>query len=100
LLGEGPAGDPERFAAADPVRLLPTGAAVLCVHGAADTVVPPDQSERYASAAAAAGDAVELRIVPGDHMVLIDPSGEPWRLVRNWLRRLLDGGPGRSTLGP
>ena len=46
-----------------------------CVHGAADATVVPSQSERYAEAAAAAGDRVELRVVPGDHMALIDPAG-------------------------
>ena len=82
----GPAEElPERLAAADPVGLLPTGARVLCVHGAQDDVVPVRQSERYAAAARAAGDAVEVRVVPGDHMVLIDPAGRPWRLVRDWL---------------
>ena len=78
---------PERYATADPVRLLPTGADVLCVHGAADSVVPVEQSERYAAAAAAAGDRVELRVVPGDHMVVIDPSSDAWATVRAWLSR-------------
>src|SRR3954470_13539623 len=40
LLGGGPEEVPERYAQADPVRLLPTGAALLCVHGAGDDVVP------------------------------------------------------------
>jgi acetyl esterase/lipase len=82
----GPAEElPERLAGADPVRLLPTGARILCVHGSADDVVPVRQSERYAAAARAAGDAVEVRVVPGDHMALIDPVDMPWRLVRDWL---------------
>jgi acetyl esterase/lipase len=76
---------PRRMASADPVRLLPTGARVLCVHGARDDVVPVRQSERYAAAARAAGDTVDVRVVPGDHMVLIEPGEEPWRLVRRWL---------------
>jgi acetyl esterase/lipase len=100
FLGEGPAEVPERYAVTNPVRLLPAGADVLCVHGADDVDVPPQQSERYAAAAAAAGDAVEVRIVPGDHMVLIDPSGEPWNLVRDWLGRRHAGTLGRSTLEP
>jgi acetyl esterase/lipase len=85
FLGGTPAEHPERFAAADPVRLLPTGARLLCVHGAADDVVPVQQSERYVRAAAAAGDRVELRLVPGDHMAVIDPASEAWRTVRAWL---------------
>lgn len=87
LLGGGPAELPDRYAVADPVRLLPTGCAVLCVHGAADDVVPVQQSERYARAAAAAGDPVEVRVLPGDHMTLIDPSSGAWATVRTWLSR-------------
>ena len=54
LLGGGPGEVPERYAAADPVRLLPTGAAALCVHGAADDVVPGRSRAGAAAAAAAA----------------------------------------------
>jgi acetyl esterase/lipase len=93
LLGGGPSEAAARFAAADPVRLLPTGATVLCVHGADDDVIPVEQSERYARAAAAAGDAVDLRVVPGDHMTLIDPSSDAWRTVRVWLARGRAGAP-------
>jgi acetyl esterase/lipase len=100
FLGGGPAEVPERYAAADPVRLLPTGADVLLVHGAGDTTVPPEQSERWAAAATAAGDRVELRVVPGDHMVLVDPAGEPWRLVRGWVTARATGGRGGPTLVP
>jgi acetyl esterase/lipase len=85
FLGGGPDDLPERLASADPVRLLPTGARVLCVHGRRDDVVPVRQSERYAEAARAAGDVVDVRVVPGDHMGLIEPEEQPWRLVRDWL---------------
>jgi len=74
-----------RLASADPVRLLPTGARVLCLHGEQDDVVPVRLRERYAAAARAAGDTVDVRVVPGDHMVLIEPGEEPWRVVRGWL---------------
>lgn len=90
---------PERYATADPVRLLPTGADVLCVHGAADTTVPPEQSERYATAATAAGDTVEVALVPGDHMVVIDLAGEAWRRVVDWLSARRPSRAGRTTLG-
>ncbi|MGY1771140.1 alpha/beta hydrolase family protein [Blastococcus sp. SYSU D00813] len=88
------------LALADPVRLVPTGADVLCVHGTGDDVVPPEQSERYAAVARAAGDRVELRLLPGDHMVLIDPSGPAWAAVRDWLRTRRGGGPAGTTLDP
>lgn len=99
-LGNGAVGDflgPHRDEVlADPVRLLPSGAAVLCVHGAEDDVVPLSQSERYREAAVAAGDQVELRVVGGDHMALIDPTGYGWRVVRRWLAARRD----RIRLGP
>lgn len=100
LLGDAPDVVPDRYAAANPVRLLPTGADLLCVHAAADDDVPLSQTERYAAAAAAAGDAVEVRVVRGDHMHLIAPAGDPWHLVRDWLRNRFDGGADRSTLVP
>jgi acetyl esterase/lipase len=83
---------PDRLATADPVRLLPTEARVLCVHGADDETVPPGQSRSYATAARAAGDHVDVRIVPGDHRSLIDPAGPAWRLVRDWLTASPSGG--------
>jgi hypothetical protein len=38
--------------------------------------------------------------VSGDHMALIDPAGEPWALVRDWVRSRAGGARDRSTLGP
>ncbi|NYJ03727.1 alpha/beta hydrolase family protein [Petropleomorpha daqingensis] len=92
--------DPADVPSADPVRLLPTGAAVLCVHGAADDTVPVSQSERYAQVAAAAGDAVEVRVVPGDHMSVIDPTGAAWRIALDWVGERRTEGVKRITLEP
>jgi dipeptidyl aminopeptidase/acylaminoacyl peptidase len=100
FLGGPPDRVPERYAAADPARLLPTGAAVLCVHGAGDDVVPVSQSERWAAAAVAAGDPVEVRVLPGDHMVVIESGSPHWRVVREWLARGRERLPGRTTLEP
>jgi acetyl esterase/lipase len=55
------------------------------VHGDGDDVVPLGQSERYAQAARAAGDAVEVRVVPGDHMSVIDPAGKAFRIALDWV---------------
>jgi dipeptidyl aminopeptidase/acylaminoacyl peptidase len=99
FLSGSPDAVPERYATADPVRLLPTGAAVLCVHGSADDVVPPEQSERYAAAATAAGDRVEVVAVPGDHRVVIDVAGDAWQITVDWLQGRRTAAPDRTTLG-
>jgi acetyl esterase/lipase len=100
FLGGVPDAVPDRYATADPVRLLPTGAAVLCVHGADDDTVPLEQSRRYAAAATAAGDRVEVVALPGDHRVVIDPAGEAWRRAVDWLAARRTAAPARTTLGP
>jgi acetyl esterase/lipase len=99
FLGGTPAEVPGRYAAADPVRLLPTGVPELCVHGAADTTVPLEQSERYAAAAGALGDRVEVTVVPGDHMAVIDPAGEAWRRTVEWVTARRTARADRTTLG-
>jgi acetyl esterase/lipase len=99
FLGGHAAEVPERYASADPVRLLPTGAEVLCVHGTADTSVPLEQSERYAAAAGAAGDTVTVAALPGDHMVVIDPAGPSWARTLDWLSARRTPSADRTTLG-
>ncbi len=96
LLGGTPAQLPDRYATASPTRLTPTGAAVLCVHGASDTTVVPEQSERYA----AQDPTTEVVVVPGDHMGVIDVGGTGWDVARTWLDRHRTGGPQLSTLVP
>ncbi|SFT94530.1 Alpha/beta hydrolase family protein [Geodermatophilus amargosae] len=100
FLGGEPGEVPDRYAVADPVRLLPTGADVLCVHGTGDDVVPLEQSQRYAAAAAGAGDRVTVRTVPGGHRVPIDVAGEAWAVVREWLGEHTAGRRTGTTLGP
>jgi acetyl esterase/lipase len=90
LIGGGPDELPERYAAADPMLLLPTGVPVLLVHGVADQTVSVDYSRSYAQAARASGDEVELVEIAGEagsHRAHIDPRGEAWAAVT---RRLPD----------
>jgi acetyl esterase/lipase len=94
LLGGGPDEVPDRYAAASPAARLPLGVPQLLVHGRRDDVVPPGQSERYAEAAAAAGDRVELALLPdADHFDVIDPAHEAWRLTVEWIARTLPPRP-------
>jgi acetyl esterase/lipase len=82
LLGGSPDEQPERYAAADPVRLLPTGVPTVLVHGTQDEDVPVDVSRSYRAAAAAAGDVVTLhQLVDVDHMSLLDPQSSAWGTV-------------------
>ena len=62
----------------DPLRQLPLDVPVWCVHGADDTIVPPDQSRRYVDAATAAGAPATLVQVEGDHFVVIDVESAAW----------------------
>jgi dipeptidyl aminopeptidase/acylaminoacyl peptidase len=85
----GPAAElPERYADASPIERVPIGVPQLLVHGEADVRVPADTSRRYADAARAAGDEVELVLRPGeDHFVHLDPAGGAWADVVGWLER-------------
>jgi acetyl esterase/lipase len=88
FLGGTPDQVPERYAVADPMRLLPLGVPTLLVHGADDETVPVQRSREYAAAARAAGDPVELvEPVPGGHRVHPDPRSEAWRVAAEWIAR-------------
>jgi acetyl esterase/lipase len=63
----------------DPIRQVPLGIPVHCIHGTDDTVVPISQSRDYVAAARAAGATAELTEVAGDHFVPIDPESDAWR---------------------
>ena len=83
LLGGSPVEVPERYAAADPLALLPTGVRTVLVHSAPDDRVPISQSERYA---AATGCALER--VGGDHFAHLEPSSEACERMRAALAAL------------
>lgn len=85
-----PAEQPERYALASPVRLLPLGVPQVLVHGTADTTVPLQVSARYREAAAAAGDDVTLVELPGvEHMKVIDPTSEAWPPIAHAMMHLV-----------
>lgn len=87
LMGGGPEDVPERYAAADPMLLLPLGVPALLVHGEADGTIPVARSRRYAEAARAAGDPVELLEPRGGHRSHLDPRSEAWRVAAEWVTR-------------
>lgn len=86
LMGASSAQDGRRYQLASPQQQVPIGVPVTCVHGDADTNVPPSQSANYVSAATRAGDPATLVTVPGaDHFALIDPSTPAWAHCRDAL---------------
>lgn len=75
FLGHAPGPDD---ADVDPIRKVPLGVPVWCVHGTSDQVVPLSQSTSYVEAATAAGATAELIKVEGDHSVVIDTGSDAW----------------------
>ena len=63
-------------------------AAVLLIHGAADTRTPESQSEIMYNALQAAGKPAELHIIPGaKHELTLDQFQESWPAVMRFLGR-------------
>jgi acetyl esterase/lipase len=82
FMGGGPERLADRYAAADPVGLLPTGVRVRLVHGTADDIVPVAMSENYVRRARAAGDDAVCVTLPGaGHFDVIDPLSVAWQAV-------------------
>ena len=79
LLGGGPQQAPEVYALASPIELLPLGVPQVLLHGDADEDVPYELSQRYCTAARAAGDDCTLVTLPDTgHFELIDPHSPAW----------------------
>lgn len=90
LLGGSPDEVPERYAAADPMRLLPIDVPAVVVHGKLDQRVPLEQSIAFHRAAEDAGDSVALRVLAGvEHFGVIDPRSPAWAEVLEAVRSLL-----------
>lgn len=84
LMGGGPEDLPERYAAGDPIELLPPGVPVLLVHGVEDETVSISLSRSYERALRAGGGEVELVEITGAagaHRAHIDPRGQAWAAV-------------------
>ena len=89
FLRRGPEDGSDRYAVADPRRLLPLGVPMALVHGEADDVVPPELSTSFADAAERAGDAVEVVLLPDvRHMAPVEPTDPAWRPVADAVDRL------------
>lgn len=91
-IGGPPSRHPERVREASPIDRLPLGVRQLLLHGTADAAVPIKHSRRYAAAATAAGDDVELVELAGSgHMAFLDPGGDAHATLVRWLLAGLTG---------
>jgi acetyl esterase/lipase len=83
LMGGSPDQVPERYAAGDPIHLLPLDMPVLIVHGADDETVSIEISRSYVDAVRAAGGEAELVEIQGEagHRAHLDPRGASWAAV-------------------
>jgi acetyl esterase/lipase len=100
LMGGGPDEVGERYAAADPMGLVPTVLAVRLVHGTEDDVVPAELSRDYAERAVAAGDDVRCELVQEcGHYEVIDPLSAVWPVVLEAFRSAA-AGLGPASAGP
>jgi acetyl esterase/lipase len=104
LMGGGPDRYPDRFRAADPMGLVPTGMRARLVHGAADDLVPAELSIGYAERGLGAGDDVSCELLAGvGHFEVIDPLSGAWAAVvaAFWgaAGEAGEAGPGGGALG-
>jgi acetyl esterase/lipase len=79
LLGGSPDKVPQRYAAADPMELLPIPAPQRVVHGTADDIVPFEMSERFAKASK---NSKLIALAGAGHFELIDPRAKEWPTIR------------------
>lgn len=82
FVGGDPEEVPERYAVADPTRLVPATCPVWAVHADRDDVVPAGQSLDYVAAAREAGGEAERVVVPADHVSINHPSSPSFPQVR------------------
>jgi acetyl esterase/lipase len=88
FLGGSPTENPQAYAQASPLALVPLGVPSVCVHGTADVHVPLRQSEDFVEAARQAGDTTELQTFDGDHFPPVDVGSAAWQLCVDALHRL------------
>jgi acetyl esterase/lipase len=80
LVGPPSAQHPDVYADTSPLRLEPFPARQILIHGAADTLAPPDPfGVAYRDGAKRRGGHAELQIIPGaNHIDLIAPGTRAW----------------------
>lgn len=82
FIGADPATSPEILKKISPIELIPLGVKQILLHGNMDINVPVGVSYLYRDKALAAGDDVQLEVVPlADHFTLLNPAQPFWSEV-------------------
>lgn len=90
LVGGTPDEHPDRYRAADPIGLLPTGVRTVLLHDRDDDLVPIRQSELYVAQATNVGDDCVLDVVPGNHFSHLKPKSRAAQALRDALATMSD----------
>lgn len=82
LMGGSPEEQPQRYAQASPLELLPIGVPMYLFHGARDSIVPVEMTRVFAGRAKSRGDQVKVEILnEAGHFELVAPQS--WPMVRD-----------------
>ena len=79
LLGGSPDRVPQRYAAADPMELLPISAPQRVIHGTSDDIVPFEMSQRFTKASK---NSKLISLAGAGHFDLIDPRSKLWPVIQ------------------
>lgn len=90
LLGGAPDDVAQRYSQASPIDLVPLGVPSRLLHGDSDTLVPMEQSRRFADLCSAKGDDARFWLVQGAaHFDLIAPFSPAWATVEKAVLSLI-----------
>ncbi|MBB0968263.1 alpha/beta fold hydrolase [Dietzia aerolata] len=78
VLGGGPEQVPDRYRSVDPIQNIDPNVPVVAVHGTADTMVAPANSERYIAAVKQSGGIGGLMLAEGEDHVSVVSDDSPW----------------------
>ena len=78
VLGGTPDEAPERYTSVDPIQNIDPDVPVVAIHGTADTMVAPANSERYIAAVKSAGGIGVLTLADGENHVSLVSGDSPW----------------------
>lgn len=92
LMGGRPAEQPERYAAASPIELLPLRVPVRLLQGAADPIVKLEQASVFAERSTAYAQDAQIELIEGaGHFDLIAPFAPAWPAVQAAVVEVLAG---------